>query len=730
MTSRRPPSTPRKPRGYWSDKEIVVQALQSFARDTEFPDRMPTAATLLAAGRADILRSVQRSGGFSKLASSSGLLPSRRRRGFWRDTGPHGGVAYVKSEIQKLEIDGKIQRGMLPSATVLHNLDRGDLVTAILCTGGFSKIANLLNLSSPPRGRPQAKLNRSASKTERPVKRIVRKKRNCWSSWRFLKGQVRSFAALHCDGHMPLQRELVDKGRSDLANAIQKHGGFAHVARRTGLTPALSVKFKRPKDYWSDLAVLHGELLTFMTKNGYHGVMPRRDQLLKAGRSDIVYAIRKYGGDSAVAADLHLVWHGPSSFWRVFRNLQRRLLAFLKVYGMQNMPSIEVLHDHGRTDLIHGIALHGGVMAVARRIGLEVTFPRRKEGYWEHPKNVQRELEELIMKRPLETQKYMPSTVALVQAGRADLATAVRDHGGWIYYGQRLGLRFAFDVKGQGFWQRDENVLKELTLYVEERYGTWEFPGKMEPESEFLARKRLKQTYIPCLEALKRDGRLDIAFALGRYHGGIEAFGEKYNLKIAGDAVSTKPTEILMKWSVFSAELDEWIAHHGVSGVMPMVQDFIRTGRNDLRYAMYKHGGIEVVAKRAHLVHLETSPKHWLPHWLGLQAGKLGVLLYIRQKRRKSKSDGRVQRKFMKHLELMTGPKRRSLMRQTKGFLQEGSPLGRRNRRGPRRHRAQSMLRQQRPEPVQKAYYKLTDLELQALRQRYKHLPPDDIIKI
>eukprot|EP00171_Calliarthron_tuberculosum_P011419 IDg11419t1 len=59
---------------------------------------------------------------------------------------------------------------------------------------------------------------------------------------------------------------------------------------------------------------------------------------------------------------------------------------------------------------------------------------------------------------------------------------------------------------------------------------------------------------------------------------------------------------------------------------MPKREDFIRTGRHDLRYAMHLHGGCGNVAKRIGLVFCDIGGD-WIGHWLALQAGKLGCVL-------------------------------------------------------------------------------------------------------
>lgn len=504
---------------------------------------------------------------------------------------------------------------------------------------------------------------------------------------------------------MPSQRELIDLGRSDLLNAVRLHGGASLVARRAALAPHPDRAHRKPPHYWSDPKRLHAELLVFTAHRGHPGLMPRRDQLVRARRRDLVYAIDKWGGFGRVAAKLHLVWYGPSSYWRKWRHVKRRLAAFTRMIGREGvMPSFQTMQSFGRMDLVYGVGLHGGVMMVAKKMGYHVQYPRRKRGYWMVLENVVAELESFLGTQPLECRSSMPTSVMLVQAGRLDLATAIRDHGGWLYYAQRLGLRFAFEVRDQGFWEREEDVVSELVSYVSMRYGFWQHPGKEPPEGTLDADA---MSHIPSMEMLKRDGRSDIAFAIQRYHGGVAGFAARHGWVVAEDVVQTKPVETLIMWKPFMKELHQWIAVHGADGIMPSMRDLIRTGRHDLRFAVHKHGGALRVSRKMLLVKPHGPVGGWLPQWLGLQAGKLGVILSLY-------SRGKSSQEFDSALE---------------GCIVGSERKGERVGRGIRKSMRERLLGQNNISREQKPL-KISIAELARIRLRYKHLPPDDIIEI
>lgn len=723
-------SCARKPRGYWHDEGNLSRELQLFS-DTNglTTSSMPTAAELLAAGRIDLCRAVQRNGGFAGTARKVGRTAVRRQRGYWQ-TSLHGHFTTfnttfefqrIRQEIFQLMQQGKIQHGIMPSISLLKSLQRTDLITSIIALGGFLTVGSKLGLVS---ARWKKSFISSVKKdTSDEVKNLQTQKKerkpvHYWNNWHTFRQELNEFAEKYCDGHMPLQRELIDNDRSDLLNAIQRHGGMTSVSRKASLIPSSSKRRKRPRGYWNDPSVLRAELLTFTAKHGHPGLMPRRDQLLKAGRTDLVYAISKYGGYSTIATDLHLIWYGPSSYWRVFRNLRKRLISFAKQRsGGSIMPSVQDLKQCGRMDLMYGIALHGGVMKVARRIGLQVSYPKRSSEFWDHPKNIQRELEDILKVQPLENRRFMPTSVALIQAGRADLATAIRDRGGWVYYAQRLGLRFNFEVRPYGFWRKESDVLRELKNYVNGRYGSWEHPGQQSDTS------LKKGRFFPSTEMLKRDGRSDIAYAIERYHGGMDTFAMKNGLTIAEDTVKVQPVEELSKWKIFVKEITKWMNCYGVDSIMPTRQDFIRTGRYDLRRATYKHGGTKVISKRLQLVSMESLPQTWLAGWLAMQAARMSQTISMKERNKLTETGERLLEKMEKRLDGSALLRRVPVGKIKIGQVHKGRVEAKRRRRyrtGVKGSRCKSISNSTLHRNFRSEFSRE---DLDRIRGKYKHLP-------
>lgn len=716
------PQRTRKPSGYWNDPKNLQHEIRRYIAEHENEleiGQMPPASKLRIAGRMDIIQAIRRHGGFKRVAACMQLTSSRRPKNSISSAVARAVLFLnLQRSILRLAHRNSIMHGCMPSASQLRALGEIGLLHSIIFAGGFSVTAQVLGL------RPARYKSSALPPAKIAVVRQVRRAKHFWKSWRVVESELHKFANEVCQGFMPLQRHFIEKNRTDLLNAIQLHGGLAHAAQRSGLQPALSVSLRRPRGYWLDSATLHAELLAFTAKNGHPGIMPTYERLRKAGRMDLVYAINRYGGFSTLASKLHLTWYGPSSFWRVFRNVRSRLQGFLKSRGdMTAMPSVPELHKLGRFDLTYGIALHGGVMKVSQRMKLKVAYPQRSDEFWRKSTNVIRELEAVLQTQPVEVRHIMPTSVKLVQLGRADLATAIRDHGGWIYFAQNLNLRFAFEIRPRGFWQHESNVLKEVLTYIDARYGDWEHPGKTLNEWDEARVRRKAVKFIPPLDMIRRDGRTDIAAAISRQPGGIEEFARRHDFTVAEDVVTVTPFEKLTKWPLYVRALEQWIEANGSQGIMPSKEDLIMSGRHDLRRATWKHGGLETVSKRLQLVFVKPGVENWLPQWLGLQAGKFGIVLNLRQRMSIGRFETDLLQKFEALLDgSVLGRKQRAKEMGSVKIPSGGKVVRRKKRR----------VRNKNPQSFGGIFSarRLSKLELDRLRDRYRHIPPDDLISV
>ena len=83
--------------------------------------------------------------------------------------------------------------------------------------------------------------------------------------------------------------------------------------------------------------------------------------------------------------------------------------------------------NHGRSDLANAISrYHGGLPAVADRLGLEMTQEHLPDQHWKDLKVVEREL--LLWIDQHGTPGTMPTNAQLVVSGRVDMAQGIRNY--------------------------------------------------------------------------------------------------------------------------------------------------------------------------------------------------------------------------------------------------------------------------------------------------------------
>jgi hypothetical protein len=109
--------------------------------------------------------------------------------------------------------------------------------------------------------------------------------------------------------------------------------------------------------------------------------MPTQQQMVQAGRADLSLAVTRGGGQRAAAERLGLrpadARRAPG-YWTDFANLAREMVAFVVEPGRpQRMPIATELVAAGRYDLHYAVQRHGGVVAVAERLGWGMASHRR-----------------------------------------------------------------------------------------------------------------------------------------------------------------------------------------------------------------------------------------------------------------------------------------------------------------------------------------------------------------
>ena len=613
-----------KPRGFWNDFEQVEGALGAIMEECGTPGIMPTYGELRKAGRNDLLIAINRKhGGMDAVAHRLGaqLTPQLKPGGYW------GEFANVEREIYTL-LEGFDCPNLLPSLESLRKMGYSSLVSAICAHGGIEAVAKRLGLT--------------------PASAIKKPRR--WERFSDVEQALLVFIKEHgTPGMMPTLEELKRAGRGDLVKAIQRHGRFPIIAERLGLKMRHT---KKPIHYWDEIAHVEEELQAFIDTYGTPGAMPTQDELLQAGRGDLIHAIQRQGGFSIIAERLGLKMLNnkkPAGYWDEIAHVEEGLRVFINTHGTLGvMPTVGQLTVANRSDLASAIAKHGGFRTVAELLGLEMSYVMKTPGYWDSWSNVERELNAFIDAHG--TPGVMPAREELLRVGRGDLSSALSKHDGSISVATRLGLALPFTAKPHGYWDDFSHVEQELHSFID-TYGTPEVMptlndlkkagrmdliggiqrhGRFHAVAERLGLKRASprkpqqywditnlerelQTFIekhggvqgvmPTRKELIQASRGDLVNAIKR-NGKVLAVAQQLGLKIAG---SKKPNGYWDDFAYLEEEIHRFIHDYGLPGIMPTPDQFRRWGRSDLDSAMNRHGGRSLVADRLGLVLLSSS---------------------------------------------------------------------------------------------------------------------------
>jgi hypothetical protein len=405
----------------------------------------------------------------------------------------------------------------------------------------------------------------------------TRKPGKYWGDFAHVETELLAFIEEYgIPGIMPIEKELLQAGRGDLAKAIRRHKGIEAVAQRLELQ--LPPHKRKSYGYWDDSANVTTELLKFIAEYGTPGLMPKQNELTRVGYHSLAMAIDHYGGIFAVAQRLGLcLSHAqhPDGYWDDFANVERELLAFVSDHGYSGvMPSRNDLRQVGLHDLNGALKKHGGTSAVAKRLNLQPKIKPMR--HWDDFTNVERTLSAYIAEYG--TPGVMPTASELQKAGQNSLVIAMPlRHGGMARVAERLGLQLSSTAKPSSYWDNIAHI--ELAIYeFNEARG---MPGVMPTGGE-----------------LKKAGRGDLASAITN-HGGFPSLAEQLSLHYTYTA---KPDRYWDDFGNVQQEIFDFVHAQGTAGIMPTSSELQKAGKHSLSAAIgSKHGGFAVVAEQ--LVH-------------------------------------------------------------------------------------------------------------------------------
>ena len=323
------------------------------------PQRMPGRSELLRQERADLVESITRAGGFAAVGAQLRLRGARKPPGYWDD------VDILASELREF-VDSHWTEHREPGP--------GEQVASD--PYWYNDISGQLRWDPPPRQRSQDAGGSQQEPGEDDDVAFVDDDNGDDEDDDFTTDLV-----------MPPLRTLIAGGRWDLASAVRMHGGSRAVAAQLGWAPA-------PRWVGRHLAAfdaLADELRAFcadqeddedddstIANDDDQGVMPTASALRAADRPDLLEAVRRHGGITAVAA--RLGWRlerSPKGRWASPAVTAREVRAFLKARGKtgtpNRLPTRAELTAAGRHDLAYAVSRHG-TAAVAAKLKLA---PRR-----------------------------------------------------------------------------------------------------------------------------------------------------------------------------------------------------------------------------------------------------------------------------------------------------------------------------------------------------------------
>lgn len=299
-------------------------------------------------------------------AIGTGLDRRRKPHGFWNR------LSNLETELRLANAQlGHSGRQAIPRLEDLKQIGRGDLVAALAKHGGVKRVSEALRW---PRVRPSGQRAQSTIRSIRA--KVPRRPADYWASVSRVHAEMGAFIAeFGSRGVMPTRKQLYAFGRSDLANAAERHGGLGVIARQMGVHGR---KDSRPRGYWRDFSRVRDILVDF-SKSHCGGIMPTADELSSKGLGCIVNAIASHGGFPTVAQKCGLKprnarKQGAPTVWDEAR-VQKEYLSFLMTYYPQlarerTMVGERQLRLHGRNDLSYAISKFGGFAKLGRDLDL------------------------------------------------------------------------------------------------------------------------------------------------------------------------------------------------------------------------------------------------------------------------------------------------------------------------------------------------------------------------
>lgn len=256
---------------------------------------------------------------------------------------------------------------------------------------------------------------------------------------------------------------------------------------------------KHPRGYYEIFKNVEKELAPIIFELGH---FPTQSELVKMKRSDLIQGMTRYhGGMQNVSALMgYESAQLPRGYWQNWGNVSQELNELEEKLG--HFPLGPEIREENPC-LISAIEkYHGGYCEVSIKRGHEPA--RKKEGYWDDDKNIEKEAREFMQKHGY---TELPYCTVFANKGIQKIQVAITMHGGFRKWRKRLG---------------GTNKGVEPGIWGDRRY-VLNVAKKIKKDN--------KLDRLPSGNALRRMGHSTLNSAISRYHGGFESIRKELGEK-------------------------------------------------------------------------------------------------------------------------------------------------------------------------------------------------------
>ncbi|EME30347.1 hypothetical protein Gasu2_70460 [Galdieria sulphuraria] len=358
---------------FWENFDNLSNQLADFCAIHNHPAGiLPTNVYLRAKGAHVLVEAIAKHGGPEPVSQKLGWkLPKQSKWTPLRSVLRDRELESLTEQVVELIKERNLAKDEMPSRETIRKYK--PVLMNKICAGRshYEKIAQRLGFEIPKKTRKKKQVSYVGYKSQE--KRIY----GYWTDMNNIAKELENFCKQNDFNQriVPASQQLLAKGRSDIWYAIARKGGERLVASHLGLHCSQDWR------YFEEFLYLVKEIHQFCLQYNCIGMMPSYRVFRLAGRPDLATLILRHGGNIALGARLGLKLHqntgknrllnwGPFSIEFAIECLEFTKQHCSVVEGMIRIPSKQCMLLNGREDLVDTVESYGGIVQVARRLGL------------------------------------------------------------------------------------------------------------------------------------------------------------------------------------------------------------------------------------------------------------------------------------------------------------------------------------------------------------------------